>query len=94
MMMLVRILQLPKHPAVPVHFQHGTAFYNLHEWQATERGLFRSAAVVEERSALGEIAGQARRIGQVPRVNDFAFEVDEINDFVFHKMRSKKSKSR
>src|SRR5215510_2038676 len=73
--MMIRMAHFPQHLAVPVRFENHTAF----EREATEKALLRRAPVVEERAPLGEIAGQARRVWQVPGVDHVAPEVHEID---------------
>jgi hypothetical protein len=83
--MVVRVAYFPQDLAVPVCFQDDSAF----ERKATEKALLRCAAVVEERPAVGEVAGQARRVGHVPGVDDVAVKVDEIDTSIAPDKRSK-----
>src|SRR4029077_20211412 len=63
--MVVRMAYFPEHLAVPVRFQDHASL----EGKAAEKALLGRAPVVEEGSALGEIAGQAWRVRHVPRVD-------------------------
>src|SRR5215467_9835772 len=68
MVMMVRVTYLPKDLAIPVGFQHHTAF----ERKTTEKALLWRAPVVKQRPALCEIARQAGRVRHIPGVDDFA----------------------
>src|SRR5215472_17156177 len=87
-MVMVGVAYFPEDLAVPVRFQDHAAF----ERKATEKILVGSAPVVKQSAALGEIAGQARRIWHGPGVNDLALKIDQIHTSVFLEMRSKECK--
>src|SRR5215467_6339248 len=89
-MMMVRMPYFPQHLAVPVGFQDNAAF----ERKAAQKALLGRAPVVEERPALGEIAGQAGRVRHFPGVYDLALQVDEVYVAVLHEVWSKQRKSR
>jgi hypothetical protein len=47
--------------------------------EAAEEAALWSASVVEQCPAFSEIAGEARRVGQVPGVDDLALKIDEVH---------------
>src|SRR5262249_33184199 len=53
-----------------------------------------AAAVEKERAAFRQVAGEARRVRQVPAVHDLAAEIDEVDGLASDKMRRKQRKPR
>src|SRR5262245_6080171 len=84
-MMMVRMAHFPEHLAGPVRFQRHTTF----ERKATEVVVLWRASVVVKRSALSQIARQARRIRHVPGVSYLALNIDEIHRSAFDEERGK-----
>ena len=76
--MVIRPPQFPEDPAVPVHFENGAA----HERLLAEKRVVRHLTVVEERSAIGQIAVQPGPMRHLPGMGHLASHIDQIDGAV------------
>src|SRR5215207_952728 len=74
--MMLRVLHFPDHAPVPIHFHHGADLVWLVRDEAVWRGW--GLAVVEEGPLLRQ-ATILRGIRHLPRMNDCAVKIDQIN---------------
>ena len=84
-MVMIFMLDLPEHLAVPVHFQRRAAF----ECRLAKMTRIGDLTVVEKRSARREVAVKAGRVRHLPGVNDLTLHIDQVDRPVGYVRRRK-----
>src|ERR1700732_4466008 len=88
--MVSRIIYLPEHPSLPIHFQRRAT----HIVRLADMAGVRNLAIIEKRPAIGDKDGLAGRIWHIPGVNDVSLHIDEIDGLVGISVWSKQREPR
>src|SRR5215203_346008 len=89
--MMLRVLHFPDHAPVPIHFHHGADFV----WLVRNKAVWRcwGLTVVEKRAPLRQ-ATVLRGVRHLPRMNDRAVKIDQINGRGFALIKREERKPR